>query len=277
MPQAERKGRGWVVEELNYLIDDILSKYPIDKYRIYVTGLSMGGYGTWFLSFKYPNKFAAIAPVCGIGAMNKAKYISHIPTWVFHHKFDGIVPVTDSIIMVKALQAVGAKELRYTELASPYIFRLPYETHDAWTEAYENPELYLWMLNHRSTDSPMTEKEEEFIQFCKNQIYCMDIAKRIRLQFTIPYNTKYGEAVALVGNVPELGAWDPYNAKKLFWNEGNVWSGEFFLNSSYDQVEFKYIVVNDSKSVVRWESGDNRSLTIQNGEWSILREDKWST
>ncbi|MCX8106692.1 MAG: prolyl oligopeptidase family serine peptidase [Ignavibacterium album] len=125
---------------LTALLDEIESKYRVDKNRIYVTGLSMGGQGTWTLALTQPNRFAAIAPVCGWTDSWEVCKISRIPTWVFHGAKDIVVPVTESQEMVKALQDCGAKEVKLT------IY--PEANHDSWTETYNNPELYNWLLSH---------------------------------------------------------------------------------------------------------------------------------
>uniref|UniRef100_A0A7V3E7U3 Phospholipase n=1 Tax=Ignavibacterium album TaxID=591197 RepID=A0A7V3E7U3_9BACT len=125
---------------LTALLDEIESKYRVDKNRIYVTGLSMGGQGTWTLALTQPNRFAAIAPICGWTDSWEVCKISRIPTWVFHGAKDIVVPVTESQEMVKALQDCGAKEVKLT------IY--PEANHDSWTETYNNPELYNWLLSH---------------------------------------------------------------------------------------------------------------------------------
>lgn len=136
------EGTRWNYQTLSLiaLIDEIENKYRVDKNRIYLTGLSMGGQGTWSLALTQPNRFAAIAPVCGWTDTWEVCKISHIPTWVFHGAKDDIVPVTESEQMVSALQKCGGKEIKLT------IY--PDANHDAWTETYNNIELYKWLLTH---------------------------------------------------------------------------------------------------------------------------------
>src|SRR5262249_37880875 len=97
-PQSS--GRGWNADTLNALLDDLISKYRVDKDRVYLTGLSMGGFGTWSLAATHPEKFAAIAPICGGGRPEDASKIKDIPTWVFHGAKDTTVPIARSEAMV---------------------------------------------------------------------------------------------------------------------------------------------------------------------------------
>ncbi len=137
-PQSS--GRGWDASSLNGLVDDVTSKYQVDTNRIYVTGLSMGGFGTWSLAAAYPAKFAAIAPICGGGNPGDAPKIKDLPIWVFHGAKDTAVPLKRSADMVEALKEAGSKSVEFTVY--------PEAGHDSWTETYDNPELYTWFLKH---------------------------------------------------------------------------------------------------------------------------------
>jgi predicted peptidase len=127
---------------LDALIRHVETTYKVEPDRIYVTGLSLGGAGTWQLAANYPDRFAAIAPVCGQAEKDAANVIAHIPTWVFHGGSDAAVPLKFSSGMVKALRDAGGKP-KYT------IY--PVAEHDSWSETYSNPELYDWFLQHRRT------------------------------------------------------------------------------------------------------------------------------
>lgn len=127
----------WEPEPLAALLDEVEKKWRVDKDRIYVTGLSMGGFGTWGLAIQYPDRFAAIAPICGGGNPLLAARIKHVPTWVFHGDDDKVVPIVKSQEMVDALKRAGA-DVKFT------IY--PGVGHDSWTETYRNPELYEWFL-----------------------------------------------------------------------------------------------------------------------------------
>ena len=128
------------VEALNALLDEIVTKYAVDEDRIYLTGLSMGGFGTWSLAMAYPERFAALAPICGRGNPEKAHVLKDIPVWVFHGAKDETVPPEGSELMVNALKKCGA-DVQYTVY--------PEAGHDSWTETYNNPKLYEWFLKHK--------------------------------------------------------------------------------------------------------------------------------
>ena len=137
-------GRGWNPDTLNALLDDVIARYRVDKDRVYLTGLSMGGYGTWALAAAHPGRFAAIAPICGGGDPKKADRLKDLPTWVFHGAKDPTVPLARSEEMVKALKEAGG---------DPKFTVYPEAKHDSWTETYDNPELYSWFLAHKRGES----------------------------------------------------------------------------------------------------------------------------
>jgi len=141
------KDQWWSTEVLTHLLDSLERKYRIDPKRIYVTGLSMGGFGTWQLAFEHPTRFAAIAPICGGGIPNLTFLIKHLPVWVFHGAKDDAVPVEEAHRMVSALQKRSSTKVRLT------IY--PEAGHDSWTETYANKQLYTWFLSkQRSNPRP---------------------------------------------------------------------------------------------------------------------------
>lgn len=133
-------GRGWNPETLNGLLDEIIRTYRVDVDRVYLTGLSMGGFGTWELAAAHPEKFAAIAPICGGGNPQDASKLAKLPIWVFHGAKDPVVPIQRSKDMVEALKAAGSN-VKFT------IY--PEAQHDSWTETYNNPEFYQWLLEQK--------------------------------------------------------------------------------------------------------------------------------
>jgi len=135
------EGEAWHALSLKALIDEILAKYRVDKRRVYLTGISMGGYGAWDLASRYPQYFAAVAPICGGGIARAVGAMRGIPTWVFHGKKDEAVPESESASMVDALNAAGG-EVRYTVL--------PEAGHvEAWVYAYGEAGLFDWFLEQR--------------------------------------------------------------------------------------------------------------------------------
>jgi predicted esterase len=131
-------GQVWSPFELNALLDRVEKTYRIDPARVYLTGLSMGGYGTWALAAESPQRFAAIVPICGGGDPWDADRIKNIPCWIFHGGKDPAVPLQFSQDMADALKRAGAKNLKFT------IY--PEAGHDSWTQAYAEPGLFDWML-----------------------------------------------------------------------------------------------------------------------------------
>lgn len=122
------------------LIDKIQKEFPIDISRVYVTGVSMGGYGTWDLIARFPNRFAAAVPVCGGGDPETATLIQHIPIWAFHGSRDTVVPPKNSRKMIRAIQTAGGAP-GYTEY--------PDVGHDSWVHAYRDPYLLPWLFRQQ--------------------------------------------------------------------------------------------------------------------------------
>lgn len=127
------------IDVLNALLDDVVSRYRVDQERIYITGLSMGGFGTWGLAAAHPGRFAAIAPICGGGNPADAARIARLPAWVFHGAKDDVVPLKKAEEMVAALETAGGN-VKFTVY--------PDAGHDSWTATYDNPDLYDWFLQH---------------------------------------------------------------------------------------------------------------------------------
>ncbi|MBD0298201.1 MAG: prolyl oligopeptidase family serine peptidase, partial [Flavisolibacter sp.] len=129
---------GWDVENLHKLLQVVKKTYRVDYDRIYVTGLSMGGFGTWALAMKYPDEFAAIAPVCGGGDTANAWKLRNIPVWCFHGALDNVVPVAGSENMVKATARLNPA-VRFTVY--------PDKNHNSWDTTYNTSDsLYNWLL-----------------------------------------------------------------------------------------------------------------------------------
>jgi len=125
------------------LLDDIIAKYDVDTERVYLTGLSMGGYGSWALASEYPDRFAAVVPICGGGNRIMSIFLKDMPIWAFHGAKDSVVPVEESKDLVEAINARGGN-------AKLTIY--PEANHDSWTETYNYKEVYDWLLEHRRSD-----------------------------------------------------------------------------------------------------------------------------
>lgn len=125
------------MELLIALIHEFSKKFPVDTNRIYITGLSMGGFGTFDAIERYPNLFAAAAPVCGGGDITKAASIKHIPMWIFHGAEDATVDPSLSLSMVDALTKAGAK---------PGYTQYPEVGHFSWIAAYSDPLFMEWLF-----------------------------------------------------------------------------------------------------------------------------------
>ena len=141
-PQVPEGGR-WTVGRVVAATDDALARYWVDPDRVYLTGLSMGGFGTWEAIEAVPERFAAAVPVCGGGNRLGIGAARDVPVWAFHGAMDTVVPVGMSVDMVRALRAAGGA-VRFTVY--------PDAGHDSWTETYANPEVYEWLLSHRLSD-----------------------------------------------------------------------------------------------------------------------------
>lgn len=122
------------------IVDSLVSTMPVDPDRIYITGLSMGGYGTWDAISRWADRFAAAVPVCGGGDEKQAARLTRIPIWCFHGDQDKAVPVERSRNMIEAIKRAGGKP-NYTEY--------PGVGHNSWDKAYADPALYEWLFAQR--------------------------------------------------------------------------------------------------------------------------------
>ena len=142
------EGQIWSRDVLLALLDEVVAQYAVDTKRVYLTGLSMGGYGTWDLGLAHPDRFAAILPICGGGQMisvilssrDRGAALQSLGVWAFHGGKDPVVPLQESQRMVDALKKAGVTDVKLTVY--------PEAGHDSWTETYKNPELYEWLLKH---------------------------------------------------------------------------------------------------------------------------------
>lgn len=155
-------GERWQADTLKALVDEVLENHgdKIDQTRLYITGLSMGGYGTWDFISRYPTYWSAAAPICGGGdirrlkryqgtpiedpfEIHRLKQATHLPIWAFHGDGDKVVPPEESRLLVEFLKQAGSKQINYTEY--------PGVGHAAWNPAYDDPALYDWLLEQTSS------------------------------------------------------------------------------------------------------------------------------
>jgi predicted peptidase len=130
----------WKLRSLLALVDEVVSHNKIDPDRMYVTGLSMGGFGTWGLAAYAPDRFAAIVPICGGGEPTSMPRLKRLPIWTFHGAKDEIVPIERTQELVDALEKAGGN-VKFTVY--------PDVAHDSWTATYANPEIYKWLLEQK--------------------------------------------------------------------------------------------------------------------------------
>ena len=148
------EGKTWEAGAVLALVKRVASSYRVDARRIYATGISSGGYGSWDLAVRYPEWFAAVAPIAGGGNTLELKMaegarlepLRSIGIWAFHGENDTAVDASESERMVNEFQRLGATDARVT------IY--PGGPHDIWDRAYRDPALYAWFLQHTRSASP---------------------------------------------------------------------------------------------------------------------------
>ena len=140
-PQCPENSR-WTecLEALETVLDEVTARYTADRKRVYLTGLSLGGQGAWYLAVRHPERFAALVPVCGRSNPAEAQQLVNLPTWVFHGADDEVVPPEESEKIVQALREAGGK-------AKLTVY--PNVGHNSWARAYAEDDLYAWMFAQR--------------------------------------------------------------------------------------------------------------------------------
>lgn len=128
-----------LLDSLLALVSEIQKSQPVDPKRFHVTGLSMGGFGTWDLLARTPDRIASAVPICGGGDPALVTKFKNVPVWAFHGEADNVVPARGTRDMIEALEKAGAE---------PKATYYPETGHDSWTRTYENPEVIRWMLDH---------------------------------------------------------------------------------------------------------------------------------
>jgi predicted peptidase len=140
MPQCV-SGQGWregMAEMALKTLDKTMSEYSCDESRQYLTGLSMGGFGSWLIAAQHPKRFAAVVPICGRGDAATGPALKDLPIWAFHGDADQAVPVSGSRTMVEAIKAAGGTLIKYTEY--------PSVGHNSWDPAYSDKAMAEWLF-----------------------------------------------------------------------------------------------------------------------------------
>ncbi len=133
-------GKRWSSYYLKLLLNDVCAKYPVDEDRVYMTGMSLGGFGSWEFACRYPEYLAAIAPVCGGGKPDRAAAMKDVPVWAFHGDKDRTVSVRRTESMANALKKAGGN-VKFTRMAG--------YGHNIGKKVYSKSELYDWLLEQR--------------------------------------------------------------------------------------------------------------------------------
>ena len=141
---------GWskLEKDLLQILDRTLEEYRADPDRVYLTGISYGGYGTWYMATNHPDRWAAVAPISGVGYPPDMVKIAKLPVWYFHGGKDALVRVEWSLPTLRALQEAGGN-LRVTVHED--------RPHNTWTRVYEGEDLYSWFLSHERGESSDSE------------------------------------------------------------------------------------------------------------------------
>jgi predicted esterase len=205
-PQCPVNGQ-WDTQNLLTLLDHIEAILPIDKNKIYVTGLSMGGFATWNLAQAAPEKFAAIAPICGGGNLDRLCIMRDVPVWAFHGAKDTAVPYDESERLIKRLK----------EFQSDVKFTLyPDGEHDVWTRTYQNKQLYEWLLSKsKAKNTPIIDgptlkqyvgryrySNEEIIEvtFEESKLFVKSSTANRKIQIAPLTNTRFRTPGPLTGD-----------------------------------------------------------------------------
>jgi predicted esterase len=141
-PQCQQ-GQTWDSKQVMAVVEFLKDSYNIDPGRIYLTGYSMGGYGTWRTASLYPERFAAIVPICGGGETDWAPSLTGIPIWAFHGQRDESVPVAETTKMIDAIQLAGG---------TPRLTVYPEGKHYIWDDVYRDAEVLEWLWKQGRMD-----------------------------------------------------------------------------------------------------------------------------
>lgn len=136
-PKTDNWSSSTQQQKLVELLESVVEKFKIDQDRIYLTGLSMGGFGSWKLASSHPKRFAAVVPICGGASGSRGESLKDVPIWAFHGDSDRVVPIKRTADIVDAIKEAGGTSIQFTTLEGV--------GHNSWSSAYATPDLYIWM------------------------------------------------------------------------------------------------------------------------------------
>jgi poly(3-hydroxybutyrate) depolymerase len=219
------------VTAMRMFLDDLIVRFPIDTNRIYITGLSMGGIGSWYFAIKMPTRFAALVPVSFRGDGWSPAPAVNVPVWAFHGAKDGVIPIDKAQVLVDQFSAIGGS-IRFTVY--------PNGSHDGstWTVTYNNPDVYDWMLR-KKRPAPATgvENPEGIIPggFLLEQNFPNPFNPVTTISFTLPgemhanlaVSNIYGQTVAVLLNEHRAAG-----SHRVEFDASNLPSGTYFCRLS---------------------------------------------
>jgi len=202
-PQS--KTPGWKSDEVrDLLLNELFVKLRVDPDRVYLTGLSMGGYGTWNTAMNYPELFAAIIPICGGGYEGGASRLRNMPIWCFHGDMDDQVPFKNSEVMVNALKDINP-QLKFTVYHGV--------GHDCWTRTYSNDSIYNWLLEHKRYKNVMIELDNKILSSYQG-VYRYNEEKKIDVRYEVEGNglrSWYGDKKGIL--------WLPKSVNEFYYDD----------------------------------------------------------
>jgi predicted esterase len=221
------------VTAMRTFLDDLVARFPIDTNRIYVTGLSMGGIGSWYFAIKLPARFAALVPVSFRGDGWSPAPAASIPVWAFHGAKDGVIPLAKAQALVDQFAASGGS-IRFTVY--------PDGGHDGstWTVTYNNPDVYDWMLRKKKpVPATSVERSEKMVpgDFLLEQNFPNPFNPATTISFTLPreihanmtVSNIFGQTVAVLLNERRTAG-----SYKIEFDASNLPSGTYFCRLSAD-------------------------------------------
>lgn len=247
-PQITEDKNEWPLDAVHDIVMKIADEYPVDRSRIYITGISMGGFGTWELGAKFPNTFAAAAPICGWGSASKVCRMKNIPVWTFHNQGDAVVPVKDTLDIAQRLELCGGN-VRKTVY--------PKNSHDAWTETYQNPAFMEWLLSQKKKKQE-TENGNGFSS--SNPLKVLAVGDSLGVSFVWSFNEKFNK-----------------NHNIVFLNRSKVSSGLCHIQFYNWPAELEKILEKEKfhAGIVFMGANDTQSLLKEDGKSVPFRTDEW--